>query len=84
MLFPSFIVVQTEDSEPVTKLDIVEFSKRSEALINLLQENNQQEIALQILLFVSNLRFDWKWMWLFKETIFNIENWKKYIGCGNF
>ena len=58
MLFSSCIVVQTEDSEPVTKLDIVEFSKQSEALVNLLQQNNQQEIALQILLFVSNLHFD--------------------------
>ena len=58
MLFSSSIVVQTEDSERVTKLGIVEFSKRSEALVNLLQQNNQQEIALQILLFVSNLHFD--------------------------
>ena len=58
MLFSSCIVVQTEDSEPVTKLDIVEFSKQSEALVNLLQQNNQQEIALQILLFVSNVHFD--------------------------
>ena len=84
MLFSSCIVVQTEDSEPITKLDIVEFSKQSEALVNLLQQNNQQEIALQILLFVSNLHFDWKWMWLFKETIFNIDNWKKHHECGNF
>ena len=58
MLFSSSVVVQTEDSERVTKLGIVEFSKRSEALVNLLQQNNQQEIALQILLFVSNLHFD--------------------------